>query len=266
MPATLFEHSDRVALITGGASGIGLATAQRLIEAGIGGLILVDQDEVGLRLAAQILSLSPELLLCRAHDVADEAAWELTRQAIQEDFGRLDYAVVNAGIADGGAIVDYPLAAWRRVMSANLDGAFLTLQNSLQLIADAGRGGAIVVVASAAALKAESGTAAYAASKAGVAQLARVAAREGAANGIRVNTVLPGGVKTPIWRAVPFFRELVEQEGSEEAAFEAMAALATPLGRYATAEEVARQIALLLADDAATMTGAAVALDGGYSL
>lgn len=257
---------DRVALITGGASGIGLATAQRLIEADIGALVLVDRDEVGLRLAAQTLPLPAERLLCRAHDVADEAAWEITRQAIIEQFGRLDFAVVNAGIADGGAIVDYSFAAWRQVLSCNLDGAFLTLQHSLQLMGEGGRGGAIVVVASAAALKAETGTAAYAASKAGVLQLARVAAKEGAAQGIRVNTVLPGGVKTPIWRAVPFFQELVEQEGSEEAAFSAMASLATPLGRYAGAPEIAGQIVLLLSDNAATMTGAAVALDGGYSL
>lgn len=266
MTAKAWGDNDRVALITGAASGIGLAAARRLIDAGVGALALIDRDEVGLRLAAQALSLPPQQLLCRAHDVADEAAWEETGQAIADTFGRLDFAVVNAGIADGGAIVDYPFAAWRRVLSANLDGAFLTLQHSLQRIADGGRGGAIVVVSSAAALKAETGTAAYAASKAGVLQLARVAAKEGAPHRIRVNTILPGGVKTPIWRAVPFFQELVEQEGSEEAAFAAMATLATPLGRYADADEIAAQIALLLSDDAATMTGAAVALDGGYSL
>lgn len=262
----LFADQDRVALITGAASGIGLATVKRLIDAGIGGLALIDRDEAALQALAKALPMAPEHVLYRVHDVADETAWEQTAQAVDRHFGRLDQAVVNAGVADGGAIVDYSLAAWREVMSVNLDGAFLTLKHSMASMREAGRGGAIVVVASAAALRAEAGTAAYAASKAGALQLARVAAKEGAPHRIRVNSILPGGVKTPIWRAVPLFQELVAEEGSEEAAFAAMAAMATPLGRYASAAEIAGQIALLLADDAAAMTGAAIAIDGGYSL
>jgi NAD(P)-dependent dehydrogenase (short-subunit alcohol dehydrogenase family) len=210
--------------------------------------------------------LPEDRLLLRAQDVADESAWEATSAATAERFGRLDLAVVNAGIADGGAIVDYPYERWRRVVSVNLDGAFLTLRCCLQLIRAGQRGGAIVVVASAAAVKAEIGTAAYGASKAGVLQLARVAAKEGATERIRVNTILPGGVITPIWDNVPFFQDLVAETGSREAAFAAMAGMATPLGRYATAEEIADQIVWLLADQTAILTGAAIAVDGGYSL
>jgi NAD(P)-dependent dehydrogenase (short-subunit alcohol dehydrogenase family) len=151
-------------------------------------------------------------------------------------------------------------------MAANLDGVFLTLRCSLKLMQQGQRGGAVVVVASAAAIKAAVGTAAYGASKAGALQLARIAAKEGAPDRIRVNAVLPGGVKTPIWQGVPFFQELVARTGSEEAAFAEMAAMATPLGRYATAEEIADQIAWLLSDRAAGMTGAAMVIDGGYSL
>lgn len=205
-------------------------------------------------------------MLARAQDVADEAAWATTAAQIGERFGRLDLAVVNAGVAGGGAIVDYSFAEWRRILAANLDGAFLTLRASMRLMQQGQRGGAIVVVASAAAVKAESRTSAYAASKAGVLQLARVAAKEGAGDRIRVSSVLPGGVTTPIWRTVPFFQDLVGQTGSEEAAFEAMAGMATPLGPYATADEVADQIVWLLSDRTAAMTGSAVLIDGGYVL
>jgi NAD(P)-dependent dehydrogenase (short-subunit alcohol dehydrogenase family) len=198
--------------------------------------------------------------------VADEAGWLALEEQVRGTFGRLDYAVVNAGIAHGEALAEHSYEAWRRVLSVNLDGAFLTLRSSLRLIRAGGRGGALVVVASAAAVKAEPGIAAYGASKAGVLQLARVAAKEGASEGIRVNAILPGGVETPMWRSVPFFQDLVNETGGERAAFDRMSAIATPLGRYATAEEIAGQIAFLLSDGAATMTGSALSVDGGYTL
>lgn len=258
--------AGRVALVTGAASGIGAATAQRLAADGIGGLVLMDRDAAGLVALVGRLNLPPARALQRAHDVADEAAWKQTASAIQNHFGRLDYAVANAGISDAGPIADYPFARWRKVMSANLDGVFLTLQTAMPLIKAGGEGGAIVVVASISGAKAEPGVAAYGASKAGALQLARVAAKEGAPDKIRVNALLPGGVETPIWRTMPFFQDLIAQHGSESAAFKAMAAMATPLARYASAEEVADQIAYLLSDRAATMTGASIVMDGGYSL
>jgi NAD(P)-dependent dehydrogenase (short-subunit alcohol dehydrogenase family) len=129
-----------------------------------------------------------------------------------------------------------------------------------------GAGGSVVVVSSAAGVKAEPGTGAYAASKAGVAHLARVAAKEGAALGIRVNVVAPGGVETPLWRSAAFFVEMAEQAGGEKAAFELMAKAGTPLGRFAGAEEVAALIAFLLSDAAGVTTGAVLVSDGGYSV
>ncbi len=267
MASSLFaEAASRVALVTGAASGIGAATALRLAREGVGGLLLVDRDAAGLERVAGKLALPQGRVLIRAHDVVDEAAWTATEALIGERLGRLDLAVANAGVAGGGAIVDRSFADWRHILSTNLDGAFLTLRTSMRLMQQGQRGGAIVVVASAAAVKAESGTSAYAASKAGALQLARVAAKEGASDRIRVNSVLPGGVVTPIWRTVPVFQDLVAQAGSEEAAFQAMAKMATPLGRYATAEEVAEQIVWLLSDHTAAMTGSAVLIDGGYVL
>jgi NAD(P)-dependent dehydrogenase (short-subunit alcohol dehydrogenase family) len=206
--------------------------------------------------------------------VADEGLWLALEDDVRSNFGHLDYAVANAGVAHGEPLLEHRFDEWRRILAVNLDGTFLTLRSALRLIRRDGpghdqedrHGGAIVVVASAAALKAEPGVAAYGASKAGALQLARVAAKEGAADRIRVNAILPGGVETPIWRDVPFFQQIVHETGSERSAFDRMASMATPLGRYATAAEVSNQIAFLLSDACATMTGAALVVDGGYTL
>jgi NAD(P)-dependent dehydrogenase (short-subunit alcohol dehydrogenase family) len=148
-------------------------------------------------------------------------------------------------------------------MAINLDAAFLSLQASMKAMQ--GCGGSIVLTASVAGLKAEPGIGAYAASKAAVIQLARVAAKEGAAAGIRVNAIAPGGVETPIWHEVPAFAAMAEASG-ERAAFKAMAEAMTPLGRFAIAEEIAEQIAFLLSEKAAFITGTCLVSDGGYSL
>ena len=97
-------------------------------------------------------------------------------------------------------------------------------------------------------------------------QLVKVAAKEAAPRGIRVNAVAPGGVDTPIWDGMDFFETLVASEGSRKGAIDAMAKMATPLGAYAGADEIAGQIAFLLSDAAASMTGAVLVADGGYSL
>lgn len=255
--------TDRVALITGAASGIGAATARRLSQ-GVGGLVLVDRSRDALCALAGELR-GPELLL-RDFDVGSEAPWSELEEAVERRFGRLDHVVANAGVAHGAPLEETSFDDWRRVLSANLDGVFLTLRAGLRLLRKAGQGGTAVVVSSVAAVKAEPGIGAYAASKAGAAQLVRVAAKEGARDRIRVNGVLPGGVETPIWTQAPFFQELVTTAGSERAAFDKMAAMATPLGRYASADEIAGLIAFLLSDASATMTGALLVSDGGYSL
>ena len=123
-----------------------------------------------------------------------------------------------------------------------------------------------MLTASVSGFKAEPNTAAYGASKAGVIQLAKVAAKEAAPRKIRVNVIAPGGVDTPIWDGLPFFEQLIEQTGSRGAAVEAMAGMATPLARYAEPEEIAGQIGFLLSGMARNLTGAVLVSDGGYSL
>jgi NAD(P)-dependent dehydrogenase (short-subunit alcohol dehydrogenase family) len=250
-----FDFSGRAVLITGAASGIGAATGQFLADEGAERLVLVDLKSD--RLGSEQLSCAVQVF---GGDVGDPAFWE----KIAGDLPPLDHAVINAGISSSSRIVETPFEEWRRIMSTNLDGAFLSLRTALRNIRD---GGSIVLTASVNGLRAQPGTGAYGASKAGIMQLARVAAKEAAPRGIRVNAIAPGGVDTPIWDEVPFFQEIASQHGGDRsAALRAMAAMATPLGRFATSQEIARQIAFLLSDLSATITGATLVSDGGYSI
>ena len=249
-----FDFSGRTVLVTGAASGIGAACANWLAECSTTRLVLIDRDEGGL----DRLSL-PSKIATFVGDVADPALWE----RIEAEAGPLDHAVINAGIGAGGPIAELGFDEWRRVLSVNLDGAFLSLRTALRLMRD---GGSAVLTASVSGLKPEPNTAAYGASKAAVIQLAKVAAKESAARGIRVNAIAPGGVDTPIWDGLPFFQDLIAQTGSREAAIDAMAKMATPLARYAQAEEIAGQIGFLLSDMAKNVTGTVLVSDGGYSL
>ena len=249
------DFTDAIVLITGAAAGIGAATATRLANDGARKLILVDLDEDRLRDFAFSLPCERQVLI---GDVADEPFWD------EADLTGLTHAVVNAGIGAGGRVDETSFDDWRKVMSVNLDGAFLTLQAAMRAMKS--NGGAIVLTASVAGIKAEPGIAAYGASKAAVIHLARIAAKEGAPDRIRVNAIAPGGVETPIWSSVPFFQQLVKDAGSEEAAFKAMGNAATPLLRFARPEEIAGQIAFLLSDEAAFITGSCLVSDGGYSL
>jgi NAD(P)-dependent dehydrogenase (short-subunit alcohol dehydrogenase family) len=253
-----YDFSQKSALITGAASGIGLAVTHQLACSGVAQLVLTDRIAQTLDEATADVAGTVRL----AGHVADEGFWADAMPHLE----RLDLAVINAGVSGSGAIDSLDMSEWRRVMSTNLDGAFLTLRAAIRAMKAHGRGGSIVMVASASGLKAEAGISAYGASKAGVLHLMKIAAKECAPQGIRVNAIAPAGVTTPIWRNEAFFNDLARDSGGEAAAFAAIAKAGTPLGRFASAEEIAEQIAFLLSDAAATITGATLTSDGGYLL
>lgn len=250
----LQDFTGRSALVTGAASGIGAACARALAARGAAKLVLVDVDAAGME--------ALDLGACEVHritgSVADEALWV----GLDPLLTGLDHAVVNAGIGSGGPLAEVLLAEWRRVMAVNLDGAFLTLAHSVRAMT--GKTGSVVVVASTTGLKPVPGIGPYGVSKAAVAHMARIAAAENAKNGIRVNAIAPGGVDTAIWESGEDFKAAVAAIGRE--ATIARMAKTTPLGRFATSEEMADSILYLLSDAASNITGHVMVSDGGFTL
>ncbi len=252
------SFSGRTALITGAASGIGAAAARWLESQGIAGLVLVDIDADGL--AALGLGCP---VRCFAGDVADPALWD----RIEAEVLRLDHALINAGVANGGALTALEFAEWRRILGINLDGAFLGLRTALRIMArEEGTHRSLVLTSSAVGVKPVAGTAAYGTSKAAVIHLAKIAAAEHLSTGIRINAVAPGRVETPIWTKTAQFEALEAELGSRRAALAALAAQLPSEGGFTSAEVMAGQIGWLLSDAADNVTGIVLSSDGGYVL
>jgi len=253
---------NKVALVTGAASGIGRATAILLAkeEAAVA---LTDIADAGQAVADEISQNGGKALFVRL-DVSDEAAWESCIGQFMNAFGKLDIAVNNAGIASARPVADMPLAEWRRVMQVNLDGVFLGTKHAIRAMRS-GAGGSIINVASASGIKASAGASAYCASKAAVRMFSKTAALECAAAGlkIRVNVVSPGGVKTPIWEKMDFWPGLVAQHGDEDAAWKALAGSSSE--GFHSADEIAQAILFLASDESAYMNAGELVIDRGYT-
>jgi len=256
--------ADKIALVTGAASGIGRATAVLLAREGAA-VLCADLDAEGAGATAEIIQEMRGNASSGRLDVTSEESWREAIERTVDTFGRLDVLVNSAGISFGKPVTDMSLDDWRRVMAVNLEGAFLGTKHAILAMRRTG-GGSIVHISSASGLKAAPGASAYSASKAAVCMFVKAAARECLQNGdkIRVNTVCPGGVKTPLWREMPFFRDLVEKTGSEEAAFRELAQ-SDPQGRFAEPEEIAQAVLYLASDESLYVTGTDLVVDGGYT-
>jgi NAD(P)-dependent dehydrogenase (short-subunit alcohol dehydrogenase family) len=253
------RFEGRGVMITGGASGIGLASAERFLREGAA-VVLTDID--GDRLTAAVARLAGEggRVLAVRHDVTSEESW---RDAMAEALGwlgRLDVMVNNAGIAIIATVEDASLADWRRTQAVNLDGVFLGTQAAIAAMKQAG--GAIVNVSSIEGIIGEPLIAAYNASKGGVRIFTKSAALHcaGQGYGIRINSIHPGYVETPMVSGA--VGQMSAQAGQ---AFQQEVLSRIPLGRLARPAEIAAAIAFLASDDAAYMTGAELVVDGGYT-
>ncbi len=259
----------KIAFITGAGSGIGQATALRFSSDGAVVVVADVNFFVVAELADRIKNSGSQALALNL-DVSNESQWEAALAETLKAFGRLDILVACAGISFAKPVAAMTLDEWRKVMAVNLDGAFLAVKHGISVMRGRkggtnGKGGSIVLVSSASGIKATPGASAYAASKAGLNMLAKSAALECAAakDGIRINVVVPAGVRTPMWTSIPFFQELAVAQG--EAAAWASLEASQPLGRFARPQEIAAAIRFLVSDEAATMTGSELVIDGGYT-
>jgi NAD(P)-dependent dehydrogenase (short-subunit alcohol dehydrogenase family) len=253
-----------VTLVTGAGSGIGAACALDMAKKSHGGLVLADMDEAALALVADEIDAAgaaPERLSTMVVDAGNAARWAEATQFMQSQYGRLDWAVVNASAAKAAPVEESDLVDWGPKTVAHLESAIITLQALMTLIGKNTQGGAIVVIAGAAAIKPE----ADAKSAPGLLQVVRAASQEGAPNNVRINAIAPGGPETPMWAEMPLFQDLVKEAGNEQGAFDRIAQLPLRAARYAQGGDVARLVSLLLTD-ATSVTGATVVVDGSYTL
>jgi NAD(P)-dependent dehydrogenase (short-subunit alcohol dehydrogenase family) len=241
--------TSKVALITGAARGIGLATAKRFLAEGWRA-VLLDIDGETLARAATGLA-QPQTALALTCDVADVAGVSNVIGTIEKQFGRLDALVNNAGVATFKPLLETTHAEWERVLAVNLSGPFLTVQAAAPLMAKNG-GGAVVNITSISGLRASTLRVAYGTSKAALDHLTKQQAAELASLGIRVNAVAPGPVDTAMAKAV------------HSPAIRADYHDAIPLNRYGLEEEIAAAIFFLCSDQASYVTGQTLAVDGGF--
>ena len=241
----------RVALVTGAASGIGAATARRLAEEGAAVMLSDISDEAGEKLAQEIANQGARAGYLH-HDVSSEHDWETAVAATLESFGRLDVLVNNAGMGDLAAIEDTTLEGWHRTIAIDQTGVFLGMKTAAAALKASGHG-SVINISSIFGTSGGFGTSpAYHAAKGAVRTLTKNVALHWAPDGVRVNSIHPGFIDTPILdqaKGTPFEQTMLDL---------------TPLGRLGRPEEIAAGVAYLASDEAAFITGSELYIDGGF--
>jgi NAD(P)-dependent dehydrogenase (short-subunit alcohol dehydrogenase family) len=237
----------KVAVITGGASGIGAATARLFVTEGAK-VVLVDlNEEKGKAFEKELKELNVEALFVKANITSEEEVAAVFKQAV-ETFGKVDVVFNNAGIGRVHSSHDLDYAEWRNTVNVDLDGVFLVAREAIREMLKTG-GGTIVNTASMYGWVGSPGSAAYNASKGGVINLTRSLALEYAEQNIRINALCPGFIDTPI----------IPEESKQD-----LAAI-TPMKRLGKAEEMAKAVLFMASDDSTFMTGNSLTIDGGYT-
>jgi NAD(P)-dependent dehydrogenase (short-subunit alcohol dehydrogenase family) len=254
------QVQDKVAIVTGGASGIGAACVATLAREGAKVVVTDLDDAGGQALVKRIAGAGSEVVFVH-QDVSLEESWPGVIETAERRFGRLDVMVANAGIGILCRAFEMSLADWRRQTAVNLDGVFLSVKYAVPALRRAG-GGSIVIMSSVAGLRGSAGLAGYCATKGGVRLFAKAVAMECAAAGdnIRINTVHPGVIDTPIWTKIPGSAGRNTPIDPHE-----VAKAGVPLGRAGQAQDIANGVLFLASDTSSYMTGAELVIDGGMT-
>jgi meso-butanediol dehydrogenase / (S,S)-butanediol dehydrogenase / diacetyl reductase len=247
------KFHDATVIVTGGARGIGRAVAERFASEGAR-VVIADVDENGARSAAEAIGRNARAVRTDVSSEADVAA--LIERAATE-LGGIDVVVNNAGIDLVATVDETSYADWRRMLSVDLDGAFLCIKHARPHLARRG-GGAVVNIGSIHGLHTQPGRSAYAAAKAGLAGMTRALALDLGPEGIRINTIAPGYIRTEIWHL--WLDELPDPEATLD-----RIAQQHPLRRLGRPEDIAGAVAFLASPDAAFITGTLLTIDGGLT-
>jgi len=251
----------KVAIVTGGASGIGKGCAELLAAEGATVVVTDIEKSMGENTVEGIIANggTAEFIY---HDVTDEEGWRDVVAHVVERYGALNVLVNNAGIGIGGSILDMSLEDWQRQQAINLDGVFLGVKHAIPAMRASG-GGSIINMSSVAGLKGSANLSAYNATKGGVRLFTKGVALECAQSRwpIRVNSVHPGVIDTPIWTKVN--PEMLQ--GGNAIDIEAMAELGVPTGKVGYPRDIANGVLFLASDESSYITGTELVIDGGLS-
>jgi NAD(P)-dependent dehydrogenase (short-subunit alcohol dehydrogenase family) len=255
--------SGKIALVTGGANGIGRACALTLAKEGAA-VVVTDLATTAGRACAAEIDQAGGAAIFLDHDTTSEDAWIRVIAEVKSRFGALHVLVNNAGVALPGLVTETTLADWRRQQAVNVEGVFLGVKHSLPLMRESG-GGSIINMSSVAGLIGSGNLSSYCASKGAVRLFTKAIAMECAAarDGVRANSVHPGVIETAIWDAMSTFGD--GEAGANRLDLDAVTAVFTPLGVKGFPDDIAAGVLYLASDESRYVTGAELVIDGGIT-
>src|SRR5499427_2339101 len=262
------QVEGKVAIVTGGASGIGAACATTLAREGAK-VVITDIDDAGAQAVVGKIVAAGGEAICLHQDVSIEEEWPGVIEATERRFGRLNVMMANAGIGILCKAIEMSLADWRRQTAVNLDGVFLSVKYGLPLMrrhsSASPAGASIVITSSIAGLRGSATLAGYCATKGGVRLFGKAIAMECAARGdnIRVNTVHPGVIDTPIWGKIR--PDLAAPGHNAPIDIEEIGRASAPLGRVGKPQDIANGVLFLASDASSYITGTELVIDGGIT-